>query len=107
MATTGDAGAGITTGVRSPPKRVTNMDQVIGSGGEPVSGSVESLTEELTQLARETAQLLLTPRYDEAKLAELAVRQREVRATIRAALAPENEGCEPVVVHAGLRVRGG
>jgi hypothetical protein len=83
------------------------MDQVIGSGGEVPGGSVESLTEELAQLARETAQLLLTPRYDEAELAELDVRAREVRAAIRSAVAPESEGREPVIVQAGPRVRGG
>lgn len=73
-----------------------------------MSGSVESLTNELPVIARTTAQLLLTPRYDEAELAELDVRAREVRRAIRSALAPaEKEVCEPVSVHAGPLVSGG
>ena len=36
------------------------MDQVIGSGCEPVSGSVENPTNELAEVHRVTARLLLT-----------------------------------------------
>jgi hypothetical protein len=83
------------------------MDQVIGSGCEPLSGSVESLTDELAEIQRVTARLLLTPRYDEANLAELSVRARDVRAAIRSALVGGSEGGKPVVVHAGALARGG
>lgn len=83
------------------------MDQVIGSGSAPPSGSVESLTDELAEIQRETARLLLTPRYDETNLAELTVRARDVRAAIRA-LVGGSAGGEPVVVHdARALARGG
>ena len=61
------------------------MDQVNGSGSGPEGNEVERLNGELAEIARATARLLLTPRYDEAELAYLDVRAREIRAAIQQA----------------------
>jgi hypothetical protein len=56
-------------------------------GAEHVSG----LEQELAQVARRIARLLVQPRYDEAELAELDVRARELRERIRSATPPRRQ----------------
>jgi hypothetical protein len=55
-----------------------------GDGKGEKDPEVQRLTEELAEVARETARLLLRPRYDEAELAELDVRARDLRTRLRA-----------------------
>ena len=72
-------------------------DQVRGEAGPDVgSAHIRRLTEELAGVARETAQLLLNPRYDEAELAELDVRARQLRAAIRETASGGDAEPEPV-----------
>jgi len=52
---------------------------------------VSELEQELARVARHIARLLLHPRYDEAELAELDVRARELRARIRSATPPRRQ----------------
>lgn len=52
---------------------------------------VERLTEELAEVARATARLLLKPRYDEADLAQLEARRKELRERIRKLSPPHEE----------------
>ena len=61
------------------------------------SSKVERVAQELAAVARETARLLLSPRYDEAARAELDVRARELRAQLRAAASEEDRGDEPAL----------
>lgn len=56
--------------------------------------SVRALEDELGQVARQVARLLLKPRCDEAELAELDVRARELRDGIRRAAPPRPEPIE-------------
>jgi len=49
------------------------------------------MEQELAHLARRIARLLLHPRYDEAELAELDVRARELRERIRSATPPRRQ----------------
>jgi hypothetical protein len=46
---------------------------------------IPKLQDELARVAKQTARLLLQPRYDEAELAELDARARELRARIQSA----------------------
>jgi len=55
-------------------------------GAELVSG----LEQELAQVARRIARLLLQPRYDEAELTELDVHARELRERIRSLAPPKS-----------------
>ena len=63
--------------------------------------------EELAELARRTARLLTTPRYDEAALAELDVRARELRARIRAAEGPRRKEDDDSLIPRGGRLTSG
>ena len=56
----------------------------MGGGADHVS----EMEQELAQVARRIARLLLHPRYDEAELAELDARARELRERIRSATPP-------------------
>ena len=72
---------------------------------------VERLTEELAEVARATARLLLTPRYDEAKLAELDRQRSELRTRIRE-ISPTQDDLSPLelrhsVTSGGRLVSGG
>lgn len=77
-------------------------DLTMGDGPEPPAathgppaGEVERVAQELASVARETARLLLRPRYDEAELAELDLRARELRGRLRAATLEERAKSEP------------
>jgi hypothetical protein len=65
--------------------------------GECDASEVQRLTRELATVAQDTARLLLCPRYDEAELAELDVRARELRARLVAAARDEHGATAPVV----------
>jgi predicted exporter len=73
--------------------------------GSPVPGStpeLERLTDQLAQNARATAVLLTTRGYDEAELAELDRRGRELRAAIaveRGKLAPVDDDADLAYRH--------
>jgi hypothetical protein len=54
-----------------------------------MSEGIEGLRTELASVAMEIARLLSGTRYDEAELAELDVRQRELRARLKEAGAPD------------------
>lgn len=66
-----------------------------GQGNEAAPGEralrVSELEDQLAGVAREIATLLIQPRYDEARLAELDVTARELRDRIRAAQPPPVE----------------
>ena len=72
---------------------------MIGSGWD-ARDDVQRLTDELADVARATARLLLDPRYDEAELAELDFRARQLRASIREASIAKLGVTEPVQLHA-------
>jgi hypothetical protein len=65
--------------------------------------SVPAMEDELAHVAKQIARLLLQPRYDEAELAELDVRARELRDRIRRAAPPRPE---PVELRLALRYGG-
>jgi len=64
--------------------------------------SVPAMEDELAHVTKQIARLLLQPRYDEAELAELDVRARELRDRIRRAAPPR-----PEPVELRLRLRNG
>jgi len=68
------------------------------SSPPPPAGDLERLNEELAATARAAARLLTLPRYDEAELAELDVRARNLRAAIGQAQPPAAEDDEPVIL---------
>lgn len=68
---------------------------------------VAELELELARVARSIARLLLQPRYDEAELAELDVRARELRERIRSAAPPRRSEPEISTWYAGSRLISG
>jgi DNA repair ATPase RecN len=59
--------------------------------GSDMEKDLQRLNDELAEVARATARLLLKPRYDEAELAELEARRRELRDRIRKITPPPEE----------------
>jgi hypothetical protein len=56
------------------------------------AAEAERLRDELANVARSIARLLLQPRYDEAELAELDVRARDLRQKLARATPRHDEG---------------
>jgi hypothetical protein len=90
--------AGTTAALPSLPVFESMERNEVGGSSAPASTpELERLTEQLAQNARATAVLLTTRGYDEAKLAELDRRGRELRAAIaaeRGKLAPVDDGAD-------------
>jgi hypothetical protein len=72
-------------------------DRAVGPG----DADLPRLRESLAGVATSIARLLTRPRYDEAELAELDVRARDLRARIRHAEAALLEQREPELVLSG------
>jgi hypothetical protein len=85
------------------------MDSEAGQNRDAAEpgGEVRQLREELAGVARETARLLLRPRYDEAELAELDVRARDLRARLRALAPPRREPPAELFPYYGSRTVSG
>jgi hypothetical protein len=52
----------------------------------------DRIRDELAGVARQIARLLIQPRYDEAELAELDVRARDLRQQLARAMPPHDDG---------------